>query len=122
MEKHTVAEEGKFSEKEILQQFDATTKELLQLLSSFDQEQINTVPFEGSWAAAQVGEHLRKSYARLPVILVNGVKPTERDPAQHIEEIKKIFLDFNTKLKSPEFIIPENKTYNKQQLISELQN
>ena len=108
--------------KEILQQFDSTTKELLQLLSSFNQQQVNTAPFEGSWTAAQIGEHLHKSYKGLPRILTKGVKPTERDPAEHIAVIRKTFLDFNTKLKSPEFIIPENKTYNKETLVNELQN
>ena len=44
--------------KETLRDFENTNVELLQLFSSFNQEQINVVPFEGSWTAGQLAEHL----------------------------------------------------------------
>ena len=64
--------------KEILSELDATLKKLYDVLSSFNQETINTVPFEGSWTAAQVGEHLRKSYDGVVQLLKGKNIPTVR--------------------------------------------
>jgi hypothetical protein len=53
--------------------------------------------------------------------LISGnVEPTERDPTAGISTIKDIFMNFDTKLKSPDFILPAKKEYNKQDMINEL--
>jgi len=106
--------------KEIITEFETTLSEFITTLSSFSQEQFNTHPFEGSWTAGQVGEHVRKSLKRGVVLLTTNTKPSERPPDQLIEEIKNLFLNFSTKIKSPEFIIPAEMNYNKDILIQEL--
>lgn len=106
---------------EMVKELEAAAGELLRLLSSFDQERINTAPFEGSWTPAQVGQHLYKSYKGVPQLLQGPVKKTERDPAQNIGQIKKDFLDFSTKLKAPDFIVPESKAYDRGILLDQLQ-
>lgn len=98
----------------LLPQIDSTKAELLELLSSFPQEQFNRVPFSGSWTAGQVAEHLRKACS--PEILFGKTTLTERDPAAMVEPLKKLFLDFTIKMKSPDFIYPEEKHYDKQEL------
>ncbi|WP_423146605.1 DinB family protein [Rubrolithibacter danxiaensis] len=100
--------------------FENTVKELIQVLSSFGQEEMNTVPFESSWTAGQVGEHLLKSY--FVVETLNGkVQQTQRDPEEKVEKIKALFLNFDVKLNSPEFILPSNNTIEKQSLLSSLE-
>jgi hypothetical protein len=106
----------------ILSELEAVTGKLLHLLSSFDQEQLNAIPFEGSWTPAQVGHHLYKSYKGLPQLLQAPAKPTERDPAQNAERIKKDFSDLQTKMKAPEFVVPELKIYDREMLLKNLQN
>ena len=47
-------------------------------------------------------------------------KPAERDPGERIAGLRKAFLDFSSKMKSPDFIIPEEGPYEKQAVINEL--
>ena len=107
--------------KEIISELQNTTAELMQVLSSFSQEQFNAVPFEGSWTAARLGEHLHKSY-NVAKLLYGPVKTTERDPAEKVKSIKEALLNFDTKMKSPDFIVPENKLYDKSILINLLKD
>lgn len=87
----------------------ATTREaFLQALSLFNQDNFNTVPFEGSWTPGQVAEHVFKSVDGTPALLKADAKPTERDPALHVPNLRAMFLDFETKMKSPPFILPSD--------------
>jgi hypothetical protein len=43
-----------------------------------------------------------------------------RKPAERVAEFKKIFLDFNHKLKSPDFIVPMPGIYQKEKLVAAL--
>jgi len=106
--------------KETLRDFEDTNLELLQLFSSFNQEQINAVPFEGSWTAGQLGEHLLKSDVLILKTLNGSMKQTERQPDEKIKIIKEMFLDFNTKMKSPDFNTPSNKAHDQEKLLNSL--
>ena len=97
--------------------FGSTTHELLQLLTSFDQQQINTVPYAGSWTAAQVGEHLFKSDSAILHALYGPVKETERAADKYVADINGQFLDFSTKMSAPDIIIPEKINHDKDMLI-----
>jgi len=97
-----------------------TKTELLAVVSSFPQEKINTVPFAGSWTAGQVSEHLLKAVGT--DLLYGKTKKADRDPAEKIETLEKIFLDFNTKLTSPDFILPSNRVQEKEDLLGKLES
>lgn len=107
-------------DREILfKQMEKATDELLSALSSFNQDNINRIPFAGSWTAGQVGEHLLKSYGVVETL--NGrVEETRRDPLQNDAMLKDAFLNFDVKMNAPDFILPEKKDYPKQQLINSL--
>src|SRR5688572_13239861 len=94
-----------FNQQQLSNAFESATQELLQLLKSFDQQQINTVPYEGSWTAAQVGEHLFKSDSAILNALHGPVKETERAADENVEGINGQFLDFSTRMKAPDLII-----------------
>jgi hypothetical protein len=108
--------------KEILKEYEKATNEFAKILSSFTQEELNIVPFEGSWTAGQVGRHLFRSYEFVPQLLQGPVQKTERAPDMNIENIKAAFLDFTIKLKSPSFIIPEEIIYEKEELLTTFKN
>jgi uncharacterized damage-inducible protein DinB len=91
---------------QLISEFEETTKDLLATFPLFSQEEFNKVPFEGSWTPGQVAEHLFKSESNIPRVLKGESKETERDPFENTFIIRKIFLDFSTKLQSPEFILP----------------
>jgi hypothetical protein len=106
---------------EILNELINTEDELLKVLSSFNQDQFNIVPFEGSWTAGQVMQHILLSASSVKV-LRGPVKKSDREPDEHIAKLKSIFLDFGTKFKSPEFIVPEDKHYDLKDLQTSFEN
>lgn len=105
---------------EIFYELQETFAELFRLLALLDQEKINTVPFENSWTPAQIAEHVKRSNKSITLALSMEGKTTERNPGEGIQAIKAMFLDFNVKLQSPEFILPTQNYYQKETLIEEL--
>jgi hypothetical protein len=110
------------SSKELISEFENAAKELTELISSMDQEQINKLPFEGSWTAGQLAQHLIKSNSGFLEIINGPVKETERSPNEMVETIKADFLDFSTKTESPDFVVPENTYYQKEALLGALED
>ncbi len=99
-----------------------TFNDLLQTLSSIEEKKINTIPFPDSWTAAQVAQHIILSAGGFVQLLNGPDKDTERDPEANIPNLKATFLNFDTKMKSPDFIVPEVKNYDKQELVHSLQD
>jgi hypothetical protein len=104
--------------KDILTEMTETINKLLQTISSFPEEKFNTVPFNGSWTAAQVSDHILKSVSGVQKMLYTNTKPTTRQADEKVEAIKSMFLDFNTKMKSPEFVLPENTPIEKEKILN----
>jgi hypothetical protein len=104
--------------KETLNGFEEITNEFQQVLSSFTTEEINTIPFEGSWTAAQTGRHLFKSFEHMPQLLNGKVEKTERAADEKMKMIDTDFLNFSVKFKAAEMLVPEDTRYDKEQLLS----
>ncbi|WP_295119413.1 DinB family protein [uncultured Chitinophaga sp.] len=103
------------------QQATKALSEMETLLSLFSRSQINKVPFEGSWTAAQVAEHIRLSVSGCVELIEGDTTETERDPAALEEDLRKMFLNFDIKMQSPDFVVPAEREYNKDELIGELE-
>lgn len=95
-----------------------TTADLLQVLSAFSEEDINKVPFEGSWTAGQLAEHLIRACS--PEALFLPTAKTERAPDEMFGAIEKLFLDFSTRFESPEFIRPTGIFHEKKEIMDQL--
>lgn len=93
-----------------------TFKKLNETLSSFSDEEINTVPFKGSWTPGQVVQHIILGNSGYPELFAGNTKPTIRKYDEHVKELEGIFLNFNTKMDAPDFLKPEAKNYNKNAL------
>lgn len=93
---------------------------LLTALAAISDEQFNIVPFEGSWTAGQVSDHLLQSLG--VEVLYGQTEPTERAPDQNVAQLGAIFLDFSTKLQSPDFILPGDGPHDRQAYIKDLDN
>lgn len=102
-------------EKNLRHEFD----ELQRMLASLDEEQINTVPFAGSWTPAQLGDHLSRAY-NVSELLKSNTEPTTRRIDQKEQLIKDVFLNEKEKYKSPEFIEPSNVKINRGKLLHDL--
>ncbi|WP_294819777.1 DinB family protein [uncultured Flavobacterium sp.] len=105
---------------EIISQLEAALGKTITLLSSFNEKDLNAVPFEGSWTAAQVGRHLYKAGNGMDELLLAPTEAVGRNPEEKAQELKNLFLDFSIKMESPDFIVPEEKEYDKELLIASL--
>jgi len=80
---------------EILSATANAISELTDLMLAVDEDKVNTIPYDDSWTAPQLLTHVTKS--------INGMAK-----------------DFSNKLKSPDFIVPEEGPYERQPTIDKL--
>lgn len=104
---------------EFLSEFDTATRQLLGHLNSVDETTLNQQIKPGSWSAAQIGEHLYKSFSYTN-ILYGQVEPSKRNPAEKLKQLTKLFLDFSVKMEAPEAVRPSKKQIDKQVLLKGL--
>jgi hypothetical protein len=96
--------------------------ELKEAFLTVDPTKINTIPFEGSWTAAQVADHILKSVEGLGQMVAHGrTELTERDPAGQVQGIRDLFLDFETKFQSPDFVLPSEKPLTQDSLLKRME-
>lgn len=105
-----------------MEALEAVTSELLEMVSSFPQEELNRVPGKGGWTAAQVAEHLRKSDTFICTNLYGNAQAAHRAPDEHVENIRSTFLSADNKFNAPEIITPGNRVYDKAILLADLQH
>ena len=104
----------------LIEILEGTARQLMEKVQGFDEVEINVIPFKNSWTAAQVAEHLTKSNNSIAkAMLLNGTT-INRHYGARVEELKKIFLDFDSKLKSPDFILPSQNIYEKEVVFNNL--
>ena len=104
----------------VFKEAEGTLSALENLLSNFSAKQVNEVPFAGSWTAGQLASHLIMANGGF-VEVINGPTTETNKPADiMVESIKNDFLNFNVKFDSPEFIYPENKEYDRAELLAKL--
>lgn len=63
---------------EILSGLAETSGDLFKTFDLFTQDQFNKIPFENSWTAAQVADHILKSESGIPVVLKGKSKQALR--------------------------------------------
>ncbi|HEV7382199.1 MAG TPA: DinB family protein [Dyadobacter sp.] len=99
--------------------FRQTTDKLLQTLSEIPEEDFNRKPNAESWSAAQVGEHLLKSYGVTEMLLAPAEK-TDRAADEQVKMIRDLFLDFSIRMQSPEEILPSEDPIDQTELLDQL--
>jgi len=109
-----------FNKQELLSSLEDTTREVVESLSLFNEDELNMVPYEGSWTAGQVGEHLLMSNPGISKIISGNTQPTERPADENVEILKLIFLDFTKKAISAKAIWPSDMPKEKEKLIPDL--
>lgn len=106
--------------KELIASLEKAASSLLQLLEQFEDNTINIVPFKDSWTAAQVIDHLTKSNRSISKALLRKGAASNRQENERVGELKSVFLNFDTKFKSPDFIIPDIGIFRKEILSANL--
>jgi hypothetical protein len=108
------------SSKELLNDIQATVQQLQSAVQSLTEKAFNTVPFAGSWTAAQVIIHVTKSMEGVGQVMQLAAEPATRDAGERITELQQLFLDFSIKMKSPAFILPEEGPHTKETVLQQL--
>jgi hypothetical protein len=97
-----------------------TIDELIGFLPDIDTDELNEVPDKDSWTQGQVTDHILKATEDFPQLFKGKTKTTERNPHEHEAQIKNIFLNYDNKMKSPDFILPGDGPFKKDALINRL--
>lgn len=113
---------GKVDDLELIAELDRTFNELVKLTSAIEDDEINRIPFEGSWTTGQVVMHLIKSITSLNKLINDKVEDTAKNIPDKTGEIKAVMLNFTNKFKSPDFIVPEKNKYEKKELSFKLES
>jgi hypothetical protein len=95
-----------------------TGASMLAILADFSDQQLNARPSCGGWTAGQVAEHLLLSGGVVETIAGRTAPTTDRPADARCPIIAGIFLNFHSRLQSPDFILPSEDNQDKQRLIS----
>lgn len=98
-----------------LDEFNDTSADLLNILDSASQAELNHKPRD-KWSLGQIGDHLLKSYASVDTLRGNTETPC-RPMEQKVGLVKQLFLDRSVKMDSPEAILPARGSIDKADLI-----
>lgn len=99
-----------------------TFKNLSEIHSKFSETQLNTVPYEGSWTAGQTTQHIIKACSGYAALFLGKTEKTNRKPDLYIKDLEALFLNYDIKMESPDFLKPEITDYNKNEQTVELLN
>ncbi len=67
-------------------------------------------------------QHVFLSARGLDEVLNGETKQADRDPEKLVEHLRTVFLNMDTKMKSPSFIDPEQKNYNKPEMLDAIKH
>ena len=105
----------------LINNIEQVTDTLVQVLQSVEERVFNQKPGPDKWSIAQVADHIRLSNNSIAKALALKGKPVDRNPGERIIELKNIFLDFQKKYQSPDFIVPTKDIYEPELLLKALQ-
>lgn len=106
---------------ELIASLRQVNEEIISLVSELSHEQFNEVPYPGSWTSGQLLRHVSKSAQAVGQTIREKGKPAGRDPKAGIQELKDTFLSTTNKFESPDFIVPEDKIYDKETSIQQIE-
>ncbi|MBS1689218.1 MAG: DinB family protein [Bacteroidetes bacterium] len=101
----------------IIEELSNTFNELSQALSLFKESEIDVVPFEGSWTAGEVAEHVTKSLQGLSAIANGRTATPDRAHDEKCIAIRNLFLDFKAKFNSPESVLPTAQQHDRNEML-----
>tara|TARA_R110002050_G_scaffold267147_3_gene408675 strand:+ start:724 stop:1245 length:522 start_codon:yes stop_codon:yes gene_type:complete len=110
-----------FNRQDLIDKIETSYRNFKNALSQFSEKELNSIPFEGSWTAGQVTEHLSKSNAGILNQLLNGkAETTNRDADKQVELIQGIFRG-SEKMKTAPVLEPKNPPHSLQELLKILE-
>ncbi len=105
--------------KPVVNQYKTLSDQYTKILESLTEKELNTIPFAKSWTAAQVVNHITKANDS-GFLFSDGNKP-ERAIDERVLELKNILSDYELKMESPDFILPDKRKFTKKESIEGIQ-
>lgn len=99
----------------IIEDFRKTFSALENAINAFSDKSYNEIPFENSWTPAEVVQHIILSIENFASVLNGTTEETMRPVDMLIPKFESIFLNFETKMKSPAFIDPKRESYSREE-------
>lgn len=96
--------------------------QLLHTLQLFEPSQINQVPFEKSWTAGQVVDHILKSGNGAFEVIHGPSQAAGRKADEKVNDLQALFLDFSIQMQSPTEVVPTDAPLQKDQLLNHVQH
>lgn len=100
---------------EVMTEIENTFSNLKTALSGFTEMDLNTLPFEGSWTAGQVAEHIIKSIGGIPD---SRTEPANRAYDEKIGSIRELFLNMEMKFQTAPVLEPEQSHHQPRELLN----
>ena len=108
------------SQEDLIVEIENVNREFIQTLSQFTEDKLNKVPFEGSWTAGQVAEHITKSNGGILEQLLNGkTKSANRPYDEKVAVVQDVFRS-KEKMKSAPQLEPSKPPHNLDSLLNSL--
>mgnify|MGYP001425631465 CR=1 FL=1 len=95
--------------------YNQLSEDFQKTLESLKDYEINQTPSNSGWTVAQVVSHITK--ANDSRFLIAKGRSCDRSPVERIPELENIFMNFELKMESPEFILPDQKVFSKEACI-----
>lgn len=89
-------------------------------LFSFNNEQLNTVPFEGSWTGGQVVDHITRSFEGYSQLMNGPAARVDRAADEKVQPLRDLFLNLSVKFNAPDFIIPGSGPFDRDTQLARL--
>jgi len=105
-------------QEELISGINSVYDSFISVLGQFSDDEINIVPFEGSWTPGQVTTHIINATGGIPD---KNTSSAIRSYDEKVKPIESIFMNFDKKLKSPDFVLPGDGPFVKSELIHQLQ-
>jgi hypothetical protein len=106
---------------QIIAQLENALNETVYLLKGVDGANINKKPADGSWSVAQVARHLYKATAGSDEMFAAPAPEADRPADERAEMYRELMMNFESKMNAPEFLVPEDKLFDKGRLINSLE-
>jgi hypothetical protein len=103
--------------KKLVQDIGSTFDILVKEISKFSGESINKVPFDGSWTAGQVTEHIMICGRGIPD---NKTTEADRPYDENVAAIKALFLNYDMKFKTDASIAPGPPLHDREALLQNI--
>ena len=97
---------------DLINEIENLHKNFNKVLLQFSEDEINIVPFEGSWTAGQVTEHIIKSNKGILEQLLNSnTKSANRPFDEQLKVVQEVFRS-EEKMKSAPHLVPTELSHN----------